>query len=260
MTLINKREPLKKPESSVEPVQQSLCVNLVKELGGGHASSLGINLSDGNSEEVFKWFVASVLLSARINESAALSTYEQFKQDNILSPDAILQTSWQGLIDIMAKGGQGKYDSAIATRLLESSRTLKEKYNGDLNRLHFFAENGESLATNLRLLRGGIDQPTTDVFLRGLRDIWEKAQPPLAEAAILASRNLGLTQATDAEGTLEQVGIIRDIGWDNKMRLSDMEAALTKLGKDYCLRKRCHLCPAVQQCRLATGGNNPNCQ
>jgi len=42
---------------------------LVEELGETYSKSLGINLLSRRSDEIFKWFLASLLFGARIFES-----------------------------------------------------------------------------------------------------------------------------------------------------------------------------------------------
>ena len=74
---------------------------LVKELGTPFSSSLGINLQEGKEEEIFKWFLASVLFGKRISLKIAAKTYEQFKSCNVLSPEAITNTGWDGLVKIL---------------------------------------------------------------------------------------------------------------------------------------------------------------
>ena len=40
---------------------------LIEEFGFPFSSSLGINLQEGKEEEIFKWFLASVLFGKRIS-------------------------------------------------------------------------------------------------------------------------------------------------------------------------------------------------
>ena len=87
--------------STREIAQQGLRMKLVKELGGTYSSALDINLASMESEEVFKWFLASVLFGARIGESIAMNTYKEFEKANVLSAEATLETKWQGLVDIL---------------------------------------------------------------------------------------------------------------------------------------------------------------
>ena len=81
--------------SSNGGVKQQICAKLVRELGGTYASTLGINLASMESEEIFKWFLATVLFGARIGEAIAIKTYREFEKVGVLSPDAVLKTGWQ---------------------------------------------------------------------------------------------------------------------------------------------------------------------
>ena len=235
--------------STNEIAQQGLCIKLVKELGGAYSSALGINLASMESDEVFKWFLASVLFGARIGEGIAMNTYKEFEKTDVLSPGAILEIGWQGLVDILDRGGYVRYDFKTATKLLEVTQTLKDKYEGDLNRLHFFAKDGRDLEKKLRSLVKGIGPVTMNIFLRELRDIWEKAEPPLSEPALLAARNLGLTQATDAVVTLEELKMMWETGERGEVRFPDFEAALVRLGKNYCRKKKCLVCLIKEECQ-----------
>jgi len=234
--------------TSHEVAQQSYA-KLVKQLGGTYASALGINLASAESAEVFKWFLASLLFGARISEGIAMKTYKEFEKASVLSPEAILGTSWQGLVDILDRGGYVRYDFKTATKLLEVVRALKEKYEGDLNRLHFFAEDQRDLKEKLQSLGKGIGPVTVNIFLREMRDLWEKAGPPLAESALLASRNVGLIETRDVEAGLEQLSSICEADELREWRFSDLEAALVRLSKNYCRKKRCSLCPMQEECR-----------
>ena len=228
--------------------QQALYTKLLRELGGGYAPALGINLASMEPEEVFKWFLASVLFGVRIGEGIAMNTYKEFEKAGVLSPEAMLETGWQGLVDILDRGGYVRYDFKTATKLLEVTRTLKDKYECDLNRLHFFAKDRRDLEKKLQSLGKGIGPVTANIFLRELRDIWEKAEPPLSESALLAARNLGLTQATDVAVALEELKPMWETGEQGELRFPDFEAALVRLGKNYCHKKKCLVCPMKEEC------------
>ena len=230
--------------------QQASYRKLLQRLGGGYAPALGINLASMESDEVFKWFLASVLFGARIGESIAMNTYKEFEKGAVLSPPmAILEIGWQGLVHILDRGGYVRYDFKTATKLLEVTQTLKDRYECDLNRLHFFAKDERDLEKKLRSLGKGIGPVTANIFLRELRDIWEKAEPPLSESALLAARNLRLTQATNAAVALEELRTMWETSEENEVRFSDFEAALVRLGKNYCHKKKCLACPVRQECQ-----------
>jgi len=232
-----------------EIAQQGLCMKLVKELDGAYSSALDINLASMEAKEVFKWFLASVLFGARIGEGIAMNTYREFEKADVLSPEAILKTGWQGLVDILDRGGYVRYDFKTATKLLIVVERLAEEYQGDLNQLHFFAKGGEDLKKRLQSLGKGIGPVTVNIFLRGLRDIWEKAEPPLSEPALLAARNLKLTQATDAAVALEELKAMWETSEEGEVKFSDLEATLVRVGKNYCRKKRCLVCPMEGECQ-----------
>ena len=137
--------------SSKGVAEQLLCVKLVGKLGGTYAPALGINLASMESDEVFKWFLASVLFGARISEDIAMKTYREFEKAGVLSPEVIFETSWPRLVGILDRGGYVRYDFKTATKLLEVTGALKEKYEGDLNRLHFFAKDERDLEKRLHI-------------------------------------------------------------------------------------------------------------
>jgi len=231
--------------------KRRICVSLVERLGGTYASALGINLASVESDEVFKWFLASLLFGARIGEGIAIRTYREFENAGVLSADAILGTGWQGLVDLLDRGGYVRYDFKTATRLMEVVGGLKDKYGGDLNRLHFFAEDEGDLEKRLQALGRGIGPVTVSIFLREMRGLWEKAEPPLAGSALLAARNVGLTKVMDVRAGLEELEVVWGVDESREWRFSDLEAALVRLGKNYCHKKRCSLCPVEQECKSA---------
>lgn len=249
-TMTRGTETLADASSTNGDAKQHICTKLVKELGGTYASTLGISLASMEPEEIFKWFLASVLFGARIGEGIVIKTYKEFEKAGVLSPEAILKTGWQDLVDILDRGGYVRYDFKTATKLLEVAGNLKEKYEGDLNRLHFFAEDERDLEKKLPSLGKGIGPVTVNIFLREMRGLWEKAEPPLAEPALLASRNVGLTKATDMRASLEELETVWGVDEAHEWRLSDLEAALVRLGKNYCRRNRCSPCPVKAECKI----------
>lgn len=65
---------------------------LLSALGGKFSGELGIDLSKGDSHEIFKWFLASKLFGARIGTNIAIKTYKEFARCGVLSPEKILGT------------------------------------------------------------------------------------------------------------------------------------------------------------------------
>lgn len=208
---------------------------LIENLSGKFSNALGINLNTGDSEEIFKWFLASILFGARISERIAINTYKEFEKNKVLSPYAILKTGWDGLVQILDSGGYVRYDFKTATKLLEIMQNLKEKYKSDLNRLHYESKDSKNLERDLKSLGKGIGEVTVNIFLRELRGIWEKAEPYPCDLVIVASKKSGLISSKESskEKILKELKSLWQKYKIKGKSFADFEASLLRLGKDY---------------------------
>lgn len=187
---------------------------IVKQYGMLYSSELGIDLESGKEGEIFKWFLASLLFGKRISEEIAKRTYKEFEKAKLLTPQAITKAGWDRLVEILDKGGYVRYDFSTADKLLEICNLLMKRY-GSLEKMHEEAKNARDLELRLQEFRG-IGPITTNIFLRELRHVWEKADPQISELAKIAARKLKI-----------------DISkFDRKTKSFVMlEAALTRIGK-----------------------------
>lgn len=220
---------------------------LINDLGGRFSSELGIELSGGDPAELFKWFLASKLFGARISSHVAMKTYKEFEASGITTAEMIARTDWDGLVQILDSGGYARYDFSTATKLLEIMNDLENDYGGDLKKLHDESVDEEELERRLKGLGKGIGDVTVNIFLRELRNIWEKADPQPCTLVRLAARHLGfLRPHENALKVLKEAWEARKVpGRD----FCDFEAALLRLGKDYCKRSRCDICPMEEECK-----------
>ena len=169
------------------PMHEMRSKALIKELGSPFSSMLGIDLKGGKEEEIFKWFLASVLFGKRISYRIAAKTYNQFKSCNVLRPATIANTGWNGLVKILDDGGYVRYDFSTASKLLNLVEQLQQNY-GTLNGLHERAQSPEDLEKKLMRFKG-IGPVTANIFLRELRTVWKKADPePLDMVKLEAAR------------------------------------------------------------------------
>jgi endonuclease III len=234
---------------------------LMERLGGRFSTSLGIDLDRGESGEIFKWFLASILFGARISEKIAEETYGQFERIGLLTPQRILGAGWDRLVEALDAGGYVRYDFKTATMFLEVMEGLQERYGGDLSLLHNQAVDPRDLEARLEEFKG-IGPVTVNIFLRELRAIWPKAQPLPGDLAILAARNLRLTSSS-GQTPEEKAQVLSDLQQllsEEAEGFADFEAALVRLGKDWCRKERHRNCPLGQRCRyrrrlsLGSGG------
>ncbi len=218
-----KRRPLERNNRSP--------AGLVQALGGKFSRQLGIHLASRKSSEIFKWFLASILFGARISETIAVHTYRKFENEGLVDPRQIVDRGWDGLTVVLDRGGYVRYDFKTATKLLDVSRALLEKYGGNLNTLHATAPDARDLERRLKALGKGIGDVTINIFLRELRGIWPKAEPLPSELVLTAAKNLGLIpRASDERAALQLLKEEWRRDGNDPRGFADFEAALVRRG------------------------------
>jgi endonuclease III len=216
-------------------------------MGGMYSRELGIGLEGGDPGGLFRWFLASKLMGARISTKSAVGTYREFARRNVLGPEEILRAGWDGLVEILDAGGYARYDFSTATKLLAIAGDLSKRYEGNLNVLHARAAGPADLEERIRGLGKGIGEVTANIFLRELRGVWPKARPSLSPRVLLAAGKLGLIRA--GRDPLESLERYWSAGAPHGYDFRDFEAALLRLGKDLCGKSRCGACPVRDLCR-----------
>lgn len=163
--------------------------SLIKKFGTPYSKQLGINLKTKKGR--FKWFLASILFGAPIQESCAIKTYKCFIHYGIDSPKKILKTGWHGLVGYLDEGSYTRYDYKTADKLLEVMKNLSERYR-DIDEIHKVAENSKDLENRIKELGKGIGDITVNIFLRELRVIWKKADPEPSPLVKFAAKKLNI--------------------------------------------------------------------
>lgn len=224
---------------------------LVTRLPGRFSRELGLKLDSRKSKDLFLWFLAALLYGARISGAIAARTHAEFVRRGLTSPEAIVKTGWDGLVEALDAGGYTRYDYKTATKLLEVMNNLIGRYGSNLETLCAAASDATDLQVRLRSLGKGIGDVTVQIFLRELRGIWPKAQPGLSPLSILAARDLALTSTEggrEDRATVDRLHVLwRRAGAEGKT-FSDFESALVRLGRDYCRRQRKQDCPMREFC------------
>ena len=205
---------------------------LITAFGGSYAKELGIALSQGDSDEVHKWFLAAILFGARISRKIATKTYAEFDQAGLVSSEKILNAGWNELVRILGRGGYKRYDFKTADKLLEVSNTLVREYAGDLNSLHYLAADQSDLERRIKQLGKGIGDVTVNIFLREMRGIWRKAQPLPSERTVQAAKELGMVDVnfSDRMHILEALKAAWRIDGRKPKDFPEFEAALVRYG------------------------------
>lgn len=206
--------------------------DFVEQFGEKCSTRLKIDLK----EEEFKWFLLSTLFGARISVKIAMNTYREFEADDLTNPKAIIDCGWDGLVDVLDRGGYVRYDFKTATKLLEVCKNLIQKY-GDLNNLHRMAEDSTDLEKRIKELGKGIGNVTANIFLREMRSTWEKADPKPQPLMLLAAKNLGIDDIKKF--------------WEKELKnfdLVEFETALLRIGRS-CRRRKCSVCQIKEECK-----------
>lgn len=221
---------------------------LLEDFGQRYSEVLGLSLNYGRDEEIFKWFLASILFGAPITETSVIKTYTCFQKHDVLTPKKIVETGWDGLVRILDEGSYTRYDFKTADKLLEVTRNLVEEYDASLNLLHSKCSNAEDLENRLKDLGKGIGDVTVSIFLRELRDLWGKAKPNPTSLVISAAKNLGIVKEETTGNALER---LEGFWAENKVvgeSFIDFETALLRLGKNFCRKGKCASCPIRSDC------------
>ncbi len=230
---------------------------LLRRVRGRFSAELELSLQSRRSRDLFLWFLASMFFGARISGSIATRTYTEFVRRELVTPAKLLATGWDGLVEVLDAGGYVRYDYKTATKLLEVVKNLLDRYGGDLNRLHAAARDADDLIDRLKGLGKGIGDVTVQIFLRELREVWPKADPPLSPLALLAADHVRLFGGTRRCRPSDRLEGLRDV-WKEagspRGHFVDFESALVRLGRDYCRRQRRDTCPMRDFCRGATDG------
>lgn len=199
--------------------------SIVKKYGQPYSELLGIDLCSGRNQEAVKWFLASVLYSKPIRESSATKTYGRFLQQGVVTVDRIVETGWEGLVSLLDAGGYTRYDFSTADKLLEVFGNLKKNYRGDLNLLHRESRDARDLENRLKTLGKGIGSTTVSIFLRDMRQVWNKADPEPTPLVRMAMKKL-------------KVRDLKALSRTKRIDLVRLETALLRLAKDFLRKKR----------------------
>ena len=224
--------------------------DLVQVINGRFSSALGIHLSSGDPREIFKWFLASILFGARISEAIVIRTYREFEGEGVLSAGGVLDKGWDGLVEVLDRGGYARYDFKTATKLLDICGTVMKRYKGDLNILHSEARDQQDLEERLKALGKGIGDTTVNIFLREMRGVWGKADPLPSDLVIMAAKNLRLIPF-DLQDRKEILVRLKKQWASEGMKIKDFpdfEAALLRLAKNFCRKTACGRCPLQEGC------------
>lgn len=137
-----------------------------------YSNELGIDLDSGDESACFKWFLACLLFGKPIQQEIAKRAYLGLEQAGITSPNALLETGWDHLVEILDQAHYVRYDYSTATKLLEISEALNKSYGG-FGALLKQCSSTTQLSEQLQELKG-VGPKTVEIFLRDMTPVLEK--------------------------------------------------------------------------------------
>ena len=135
-----------------------------------YAQSLEIDLWSKSEKELFKWFLACLLLGKPIQTEIAEKAYKELVAAGFTTPEAILQAGWNKLVAVLDRAHYVRYDFSTATKLLGVCRELKRRY-GTVTNLLKQANTAVELSQKLQDFKH-IGPVTARIFVRDVRPIW----------------------------------------------------------------------------------------
>lgn len=127
---------------------------------------IGISIDKSNEQNLFKWFLLSILFGKPLHKTVVIKAYQQFIESGIDSIDILLNTSWDDLVRILDEGSYARFDFSTASRLHEIAAEIKNKY-GNLVGLVESSKDSHELTGRLTSIKG-IGTVTAGIFVSGL--------------------------------------------------------------------------------------------
>ena len=174
-----------------------LITALLERYGRTFAEEAGIRLAD-KPAPLYQLLVLATLLSARISAGVAVAAARELFKAGYRTPQAMLEASWQDRVDALGRGHYRRYDERTSTMLGDGARLCRERWRGDLRRLH---KEGDGDAKKLRELLmefPGIGPTGADIFLREVQDVWADVRPFIDRKVQSGAKKLHLPSSAES--------------------------------------------------------------
>jgi len=172
--------------------QEKIIEALMQRHGQTFCDKLSIPIEQGTPSPLFRWLVASILFSARINADIACAAARALSEAGWRTAQAMAESTWEERTEVLNRAGYARYDESTSRMLGESAQMLLEQYKGDLRILRETA-GAEPQAERKRLKAfKGLGDVGVDIFFREVQTIWDELYPFLDERALDAADQLGL--------------------------------------------------------------------
>src|SRR5438093_5906711 len=149
---------------------ESIVRELLARHGRLYAEDAGIRLAD-RPGPLYQLLVLATLLSAPIPAETAVAAARELSAAGYRSPRAMSRASWQDRVDALGRGHYRRYDERTATMLGNGAELCRQRWRGDLRRLHADAGGDVRGLRGLLMEFPGIGPTGADIFLREVQQV-----------------------------------------------------------------------------------------
>lgn len=180
-----------------QPSEQSIAKVLLQEYGTTFAQELNIQLGPNTPSPLFSLLCATLLFSARIQESIAVRAAKALAAQGWTTAPKMLDTTWDERANCLHEAGYGRYNEQAATRLGDMAELLVDRYDGDLRQLREAAERDTDQEHQLLTEFKGIGEVGANIFLREVQVVWEEVFPYADRRTLETAKELNLPDDID---------------------------------------------------------------
>ncbi|NBC94876.1 MAG: hypothetical protein GVY27_00825 [Deinococcus-Thermus bacterium] len=168
---------------------------LLARHGRTFADELDIPLAAGTPEALFRWLVASILYSARIDARIATRAAAGVAEAGWTTAEALAASAVDERIAVLDRAQYTRYDERAARLLGEAAEHVRDAYDGDLRRLREAA--GCDAKAEQRLLNDvpGLGPTGVKIFCREVQAAWDELHPFCDTKAWGAAKALELARS-----------------------------------------------------------------
>jgi endonuclease III len=164
---------------------------LLKVAGTTYAAEAGIRIKD-KPMPLFQLLMLCMLASKPIDATTAMRAARELFQTGLRTPNKILDSNRQTMIDAFGRSHYVRYDESSATRLTDMAERVRDEFSGDLREIARRSQHDSGAAARMLKQFKGIGDTGADIFLREVQDVWTWARPHFDDRATAAAKKLGL--------------------------------------------------------------------
>jgi endonuclease III len=131
-----------------------------------HPSDLGIDVSEGRPQQLYRWLLASVLFGRPVQQSVAADTYRVLIDHGLTSPARFAEHDHEGLRRLLDEGSYARIDHVMSDELHEVMAHVVDDWGSVSHLVRSSADRGE-LTARLTALTG-VGPKTAEIFTREL--------------------------------------------------------------------------------------------